>query len=99
MKYQPKPLNTEGIILPQNIIALAEKLAENTHDVWAQRRMQEGWTHGPQWDDINKKHPCLVPYGELQESEKDYDRSTSLETLKCILLMGYKIVQDESSHL
>ncbi len=91
MKYQPNPQNTQQIILPPDIMELAEKLAENTHEVWAQRRMQEGWTYGENRDDAHKKHPGLVPYQHLAESEKDYDRNTSLETLKLIVAMGYDI--------
>ena len=36
-------------------------------------------------------HPCLVPYDELPESEKDYDRATSQETLKLIMKLGFDI--------
>ena len=91
-RYEPNPKDTKGIILPPDIMALAEKLAENAREVWARRRMDEGWTFGPQRDDKLKKHPCLVPYGELPESEKEYDRSASMETLKLILSQGYQII-------
>ena len=35
-------------------------------------------------DDL-KTHPCLVPYEELPEEEKEYDRKTSIGTLKLII--------------
>lgn len=35
--------------------------------------------------------PCLVPYSELSDDEKEYDRKTALETLKVITAFGYKI--------
>ncbi|MCR5162371.1 MAG: hypothetical protein K6C06_11425, partial [Lachnospiraceae bacterium] len=35
--------------------------------------------------------PCLVPYDELPEREKDYDRMTAMETLKLIIKLGYEI--------
>ena len=38
-----------------------------------------------------KTTPLLIPYDELPESEKEYDRNTALETLKLILKMGYRI--------
>ncbi len=38
-----------------------------------------------------KNNPCLVPYEELTEEEKEYDRKTAMETLKLILTLGYKI--------
>lgn len=72
-------------------LALTEKLAENTHDVCAEGRIKGGWTYGEKRDDALKHHPCLVPYSELSESEKEYDRNTALETLKLILKLGYSV--------
>lgn len=89
--YKPTPINTSDVALTPELIALTEKLAENTHDVWAEGRIREGWTYGEQRDDAAKKHPCLVPYSELSESEKEYDRNTAIETLKLIIKMGYSI--------
>ncbi len=91
--YTPQPLNTSNVKLPTGLTELLEKLAENTHDVWAATRIAQGWTYGPNRDDTAKKHPCLVPYADLPESEKEYDRKTSGETLKAILLLGYVIEQ------
>lgn len=91
-RYEPNPKDTSNITLPPSILALAEKLAENAHDVWARQRMEQGWTYGPERDDQQKKHPCLIPYQELPESEKEYDRRTSMETLKLIRSEGYEIV-------
>lgn len=82
--YVPTPIHTDHIALPEDILQLAELLAKNAHDVWAGQRMAEGWTFGEKRDDQLKKHPCLVPYENLPESEKEYDRKMSLETLKMI---------------
>jgi RyR domain len=91
-RYTPSPLDVRGVELPVELRELAEKLAENTHEVWAAQRMADGWTYGPARDDADKKHPCLVPYGELPESEKAYDRRVSLETLQAIVALGFRIV-------
>ncbi len=91
MQYQPRPIDTRHIELPGDVLELRERLAENTHEVWARQRMSEGWTYGPRRDDDLKHHPCLVPYSQLPESEKEYDRNTALETLKVILALGYQI--------
>ena len=80
--------------LPEELLPLLERMAKNTHDIWAQKRMDEGWTFGPVRDDRLKTHPCLVSYEELPEREKEYDRATSLETLKFILRHGYSIVKN-----
>ena len=90
-KYTPKPMDTSTIELSAELLELTELLAKNTHDVWAAGRIAEGWTYGDIRNDVNKKHPCLVPYEDLPESEKEYDRATSLETLKVILSLGYVI--------
>ncbi len=91
MSYQPKPVDTSSITLPEELNALTEYLAKNTHEVWAAQRIADGWQHGEERDDVHKLHPCLVPYTELPESEKAYDRQTALETLKVILALGYHI--------
>ncbi len=89
--YQPRPIDTSAVSLPTELLALTERLAENAHDIWAQQRLAQGWTYGPQRDDATKQHPCLVPYADLPESEKEYDRRTAMETLKAIVALGYGI--------
>lgn len=89
--YNPNPIDTSKIVLPSELLELTEKIAENVHDVWAQGRIREGWTYGPQRDDFKKETPCLVPYSELPDSEKEYDRNTAFETIKLIVSLGYEI--------
>lgn len=85
------PISTKDVTLSPEIMKLSENIAENVHEVWAQSRIAEGWTYGSQRDDLKKQHPCLVPYDELPEIEKEYDRNTSKETLKVIMKLGFKI--------
>lgn len=89
--YNPKPIDTSDIVLTDDLNELVEQMAENVHDIWAQSRMQQGWTYGPERNDELKHHPCLIPYGELPEVEKNYDRDTAVETLKLILKLGFRI--------
>ena len=89
--YTPNPIKTDDMILSDEILALSELLAKNTHEVWAQGRISDGWRYGEKRDDQEKLHPCLVAYEELSEAEKDYDRNTALETLKLIIKLGYTI--------
>ena len=91
MPYQPQPLDTSSVTLPPELEALTEYLAENSHDIWATQRMADGWRHGPQRDDASKLHPCLVPYADLPESEKQYDRNVAMETIKAIMALGYRV--------
>jgi RyR domain len=89
--YRPRPIDTSRTELSPSLVALTEKLAENAHDHWARRRLSEGWTWGAVRDDAARKHPDLVPYDQLSEAEKHYDRDTAMETLRAILALGYRI--------
>lgn len=91
--YKPNPIDISDVELPKALVRLAEAIAENVHDIWAQARMASGWTYGPERDDTLKHNPCLVPYAELPESEKVYDRDTAIGTLKAILKLGFKITE------
>ena len=77
--------------MSEELLELTEEMAKNVHDVWSAGRIAQGWTWGPKRDDEKKENPCLVPYEDLPESEKEYDRNTSIETLKVILSLGFKI--------
>jgi len=89
--YTPQPLDTSHIKLSADLLELTELLAKNTHDVWAQQRLAEGWRYGTERNDAEKLHPCLVPYEELPESEKEYDRKTAMETVRVIRVLGFEI--------
>lgn len=91
MTYQPRPIDTSSVHLAEDLRLLTERLAENAHDVWAKRRLAEGWTWGSRRDDAAKKHPDLVSYADLPDSEREYDRNTAMETLKAIVALGYRI--------
>ena len=92
--YTPHPIDTKDVALPKDLNALAEDIAKNVHEVWSEGRMKDGWTYGEVRNDAERKHPCLEPYEELSEEEKEYDRNTSVETIKLILKLGFKITRD-----
>lgn len=92
--YNPQPVDTSAVELSDELMKLAELMAENVHDVWAATRIAQGWTYGTERNDAEKKHPCLVPYNLLPEEERVYDRNTSIETLKFIISKGFKVEKD-----
>lgn len=92
--YTPQPVDTSDVRLPAELDELVEKIAKNVHEVWAQSRMEQGWTYGDERSDELRHHPCLIPYEELPEIEKDYDRDTALGTLKLICKLGFKITRE-----
>ena len=89
--YNPNPINTDDVVLDKELTELTEEIAENVHDVWAKGRIKDGWKYGSTRNDEKKETPCLVPYSELSEEEKEYDRNTAMETLKLIIKLGYVI--------
>lgn len=91
MMYTPNPIDTSSIKLSKDLEELQELIAKNVHDVWASQRINEGWSYGEKKNAEIKQTPLLVPYEELPESEKEYDRNTAFETLKLIIKLGYKI--------
>ncbi|MBQ1981108.1 MAG: Ryanodine receptor Ryr [Alistipes sp.] len=92
--YVPQPMDTSDIQLPDELNVLIEQMAKNVHEVWAESRIAQGWSYGEERNDTLKYHPCLVPYEELPEVEKAYDRDTALGTLKLISKLGFKITKE-----
>ena len=92
-EYEPNPVNLDSIDLTDDLLELQEAIAENAHEVWAATRMAEGWTYGPVRDDEKKKHPDLIPYSALPDSEKEYDRRMALDTIKLVKKLGFDIVK------
>lgn len=92
--YVPQPVDTSDIRLPEELSELIERMAKNVHEVWAQSRIEQGWTYGEERSDTTKQHPCLIPYEDLPEVEKAYDRDTALGTLKLICKLGFKISKE-----
>ena len=92
--YVPQPMDTTDVQLPEELNVLVEEMAKNVHEVWAYSRMQQGWSYGEERNDKLKTHPCLIPYEELSEQEREYDRNTALSTLKLISKLGFKIEKE-----
>lgn len=94
--YTPHPENVSIIVLPKEIEAIADMLAENAHEEWAYARLSQGWTYGPMRDEQQKKSPFMLPYSELAQKDKATDYTTALNTLKLLIKIGYQITKDES---
>lgn len=94
-EYKPHPISLDDILLTEDLTELREAIAENTHDVWAETRIAEGWSYGTVRDDEKKQHPNLVPYSVLPESDKEYERIMAWNTIKLIKKLGFKITKEE----
>ena len=93
-EYIPRPIEIGNVVLSEELSLLVEQMAKNVHEVWAESRIKQGWRYGAQRNDELKTHPCLVPYEDLPEEEKGYDRNTAVGTLKLIMKLGYKISKE-----
>ena len=89
--YIPQPIDTTDVVLPEELLQLVEDISKNVHEVWAESRINQGWKFGELRNDELKTHPCLIPYENLPDSEKEYDRNTSIGTIKLIMKLGFKI--------
>src|SRR3954462_3068705 len=85
--YEPAPADNSSVQLSQDLMELVERIARNNHELWAKRRMAEGWRYGPMRDEARMETPNLVPYEELADSEKQYDRENAIETLKTAIAL------------
>lgn len=98
-KYIPKPIDLSDVVLTEDLNELREAIAENAHEIWAENRQSEGWTYGPQRDDLLKQTPDMVPYSQLPESEKKYDREMAMKTIKLLKKLGYDLIKREDTEL
>ena len=76
---------------------LLEKLAEQVHITWMNQRVKDGWTFGKERNETLKQTPCIVPYNELSENEKEYDRNTVKTTIKALYSLGFCISKGDAS--
>lgn len=97
--YTPKPIDLSDVELSEDLNDLREAIAENAHEIWAENRQAEGWTYGPRRDDQLKQTPDMVPYSQLPEGEKVYDREMAIKTIKLLIKLGYDLFRREETEL
>ena len=97
--YTPKPIDLSDVELTEDLNELREAIAENAHEIWAENRQAEGWTYGPQRDDQLKQTPDMVPYSQLTEGEKEYNREMAMKTIKLLKKLGYDLIKREETEL
>lgn len=97
--YTPRPIDLTDVQLAEDLNELREAIAENAHEVWAVERIAQGWSFGPERNDAKKENPCLVPYSQLPEKEKDFDRNMAMDTIKLLKKLGYDLIKREDTEL
>lgn len=89
--YEPYPIRLDDVVLDEDLTELQEAIAENAHEIWAKARTEQGWSYGPERNDQKKETPDMVPYCNLPESEKLYDREMAMQTLKLVKKLGFEV--------
>ncbi|XP_042244104.1 ryanodine receptor 3-like isoform X8 [Thunnus thynnus] len=89
--FDPKPINTANIALPEKLEHFANKYAEHAHEKWSAEKVLLGWKYGDCVDEKAKTHPQLRTYKALTEKEKEIYRWPIRESLKSMLAMGWSI--------
>ena len=91
--YEPSPIGLDDVELSEDLSELQEAIAENAHEIWAKNRRDQGWSYGLERNDQKKETPDMIPYCNLPESEKLYDREMAMQTLKLVKKLGFEIVK------
>jgi hypothetical protein len=68
-----------------------ERLAEMEHGRWNVERLLEGWRYGPKKDVDQKVSPYLLPWSQLSEEVKGWDRNTVRELPKLLAMIEYEV--------
>jgi len=89
--WQPEPTDTHDVVIPPQVADVMEILSQHAHDTWGRKRIEDRWRYGPTRDDEEKLHPNLVPYDQLTDGEKSYDRELIAETIRLLLKLGFTI--------
>ena len=97
--YIPRPIDLSDVMLTDDLSELREAIAKNAHDIWAQNRMAQGWTYGPERNDALKQTPDMVAYVDLPETEKHYDREMAMNTIRLLHKLGYDLLKHEDTEL
>ena len=95
--YEPSPIGLDDVELSEDLSELQEAIAENAHEIWAKNRRDQGWSYGSERNDQKKETPDMIPYCNLPESEKLYDREMAMQTLKLVKKLGFEIVKNLNS--
>ena len=60
------------------------------HERWWAQKRTAGYVLGPVKSDIEKTHPCMVPWGELSEAEREKDREAVRDIPERMAAAGFE---------
>nr|XP_045007932.1 ryanodine receptor 2 isoform X5 [Jaculus jaculus] len=89
--FNPQPVDTSNITIPEKLEYFINKYAEHSHDKWSMDKLANGWIYGEIYSDSSKIQPLMKPYKLLSEKEKEIYRWPIKESLKTMLAWGWRI--------
>ncbi|HBO44391.1 MAG TPA: hypothetical protein DD670_10755 [Planctomycetaceae bacterium] len=75
--------------------AEVERLAEMEHGRWNAERLLDGWRLGFPKDIIRKISPYIVPWADLSEDVREWDRKAMLEIPTLLAQVGMQVVRNK----
>ncbi|NWU29828.1 RYR2 protein, partial [Dyaphorophyia castanea] len=89
--FNPQPVDTSNIAIPEKLEYFINKYAEHAHDKWSMEKFANGWTYGETFSESAKVQPLMKQYKLLSEKEKEIYRWPIKESLKTMLAWGWRI--------
>ncbi|NWU44989.1 RYR2 protein, partial [Hylia prasina] len=89
--FNPQPVDTSNITIPEKLEYFINKYAEHAHDKWSMEKFANGWTYGETFSESAKIQPLMKQYKLLSEKEKEIYRWPIKESLKTMLAWGWRI--------
>lgn len=95
--YNPQPVDLSHVQLPEGMDSLRELLAAHNHDTWAANKMspRNGYVYGKETNDQADPptHCDLIPYEDLDDEKKKWDRDTAEASIRLLIHLGYTITK------
>ncbi|XP_059324864.1 ryanodine receptor 2 isoform X2 [Ammospiza nelsoni] len=89
--FNPQPVDTSNITIPEKLEYFINKYAEHAHDKWSMEKFANGWIYGETFSESAKVQPLMKQYKLLSEKEKEIYRWPIKESLKTMLAWGWRI--------
>lgn len=89
--YQPTPIETAAISLPEEMRDLTVRLARNLHELRLREHLKERERAGEEGFKIQPEQFLLVSFDELPPAEKERYERIVAETLKATYALGYRV--------
>ena len=91
--FQPHPIDTGDVELPEDLDDLVDLLARNSHEVWAEGKLNQGFQYAPKRNIVPgmKLSASLIPFRLLSTDERSKNKINASAGIKTIFALGWVI--------